>query len=180
MAKEKSKTKSSFNKWRFAKWSLYIGTYLSPLLPASILTVSNWNKWFKLSDNKLSIGMGFVSLMISVIITIIGVAKRDSILKEKISPLFYLSLVIACWAISLMFLASIANEFGNMLLYTSFGLVGGATCDQINKSKVIKEVNFYYQTLIDNGLLIKQQKEKERREKIKAQAESEAKRRATF
>lgn len=178
MAKEKSKTKSSYRKWNTVKWSLYAGTYTLPLVPAGIVTGVNWNEWFN-KENSWSIGLGFGMLLITVLITIIGVAKRDKIMSEKVSSLYYLAAVLACWAIVLMFLASIANQFGYMLLYTCFGLLGGATCDQVRKSKVDGEVEFYKQLLIDNGLLESERRKRQRQELARREAQNEAKRRAT-
>lgn len=176
--KNKSKTKTSYNKWNTAKWSLYAGTYILPLTPAAIITGVNWEEWFT-RENSWSIGLGFGMMLVTVLITIIGVAKRDKIMTEKVSSLYYLAAILACWAIVLMFLASIANQFGYMLLYTCFGLLGGATCDQIRKSKVDGEVEFYKQLLIDNGLIESERRRKERQELAKQEAEKEAKRRAT-
>lgn len=178
MAKKvKSKTKTKFRKWKAAKYSLYAGTYLLPLTPAVVITGVNWNEWFN-KENSWSIGMGFGMLLLTVLITIIGVAKRDKILNEKVSSLYYLAAVLACWAVVLMFLASIANQFGYMLLYTCFGLLGGATCDQVRKSKVDGEVLFYKELLIENGLDANERKRAEKREKAKQDAIDEAKRRA--
>ena len=174
----KSKTKSSYNKWNTAKWSLYAGTYVLPLTPAAIITGVNWNEWFN-KENSWSIGLGFGMMLITVLITIIGVAKRDKIMSEKVSSLYYLAAILACWAIVLMFLASIANQFGYMLLYTCFGLIGGATCDQVRKSKVDGEVQFYKELMIETGLDERENKRRERKEKARKEAIEEQKRRAT-
>lgn len=176
--KIKSKTKSTYRKWNTAKWSLYAGTYVLPLTPAAIITAVNWDEWFN-KENNWSIGLGFGMMLVTVLITIIGVAKRDKILNEKVSSLYYLAAILACWAIVLMFLASIANQFGFMLLYTCFGLIGGATCDQVRKSKVDEEVKFYKELVQEAGLDIREQKRKEKKEKARQEALNEAKRRAT-
>lgn len=175
--KEKSATKSAYRKWNAAKWSLYCGTYACPLVPAVAITAVHWEEWFQ-KDSGWSIGLGFGSLLLTVLLTIIGVAKRDKILNEKVSSLYYLSGILACWAIVLMFLASIANQFGYMLLYTAMGLLGGATCDQIRKSKVDSEVMFYRELICDVGLDDRLRKRNEKREKARREAEEEAKRRA--
>lgn len=179
MAKKiKSKTKSSYNKWNTAKWSLYAGTYIFPLTPAAIITGVNWEEWFN-KENSWSIGLGFGMMLVTVLITIIGVAKRDKIMSEKVSSLYYLAAILACWAIVLMFLASIANQFGYMLLYTCFGLLGGATCDQVRRSKVDGEVKFYKELMIETGLDERESKKRARKEKARQEAIEEQKRRAT-
>lgn len=148
---KKNKVKSKYIKWKVAKVSLHAGTYVCPLVPAGIMIGINWHKWFN-SSNQWSIGLGFGSLLLSALITIIGVAKRDEVINKNVSSLFYLAAVMACWAISLMFLASIANQFGYMLLYTAMGLIGGATCDQINRMKVNKEVALYQGAFNDSNM----------------------------
>lgn len=175
--KIKSKTKSTYNKLNTAKWSLYAGTYILPLTPAAIITGVNWNEWFN-RENSWSIGLGFGMMLVTVLITIVGVAKRDKIMSEKISSLYYLAAILACWSIVLMFLASIANQFGYMLLYTCFGLIGGATCDQIRR-KVDEEVKFYKELMVETGLDDHENKRRERKEKARQEAIEEQKRRAT-
>ena len=143
----------------------------------------------KIINFKLSISVYLASLMGVIIIIVafafmlITLGNIKNMVGEYESDASkaknYLAAILACWAIVLMFLASIANQFGYMLLYTCFGLLGGATCDQIRKSKVDGEVEFYKQLLIDNGLIESERRRKERQELAKQEAEKEAKRRAT-
>lgn len=177
MKKQKSITKSSYKKWKAIKYTLYGGTYVCPLIPAVVITGLNWSDWFA-GDNSWSIGLGFGSLLLSVIVTIVGITKRDKILSDKVSPLYSFAVILACWAIVLLFLASITSQLGYMMLYTCLGLAGGATCDQARKLKVDKEVDFYKQLVIDNDLDEKLRKQKEKREKARQEAINEAKRRA--
>lgn len=172
----KSKTVSTYRKWKFLKYLLYTGTYAIPLAPACVMLINNWNEWF--NNNEWSIGLGFGTLLLTVFITIYGVAKRDTIINEKVSSIYYLAFLVGLWAIVLMFLASIANQFGFMLLYTCFGLVGGGTCDQIKRSKVDKTVSFYKEIINEAGLDEREVKQNEKREQLRKQAFEEAKRRA--
>jgi len=167
--KPKSKTKSTYNKYRVAKYSLKAGTYVVPLVPDATILGVNWEEWVNQS-NSWSLGVGFTSLLLTVIMTIWGIAKRDEVVKKNISPLFYLAILLAMWAICLMFLATIASNFGYLLLAASAGLIGGATCDQVNKSKIIPETEFYKKIMQDAGLDEKYNK----REAIKQQAYAEA------
>lgn len=174
--KPKSKTKSLYRRWRVAKAGLYVGTYTLPLVPASTMLMENWNEWF--NNDEWSIGLGFGMLLLTVFITIYGVAKRDKIMNDHVSPIYYLAFLLGLWAIVLMFLASIANEFGQMLLYTCFGLVGGASCDQLRKSKVDNEVEFYRQIICEAGLDERLKIKQEKKEMARKRAFEEAKRRA--
>lgn len=148
--KKKTKTQKKYRNLQIVRWSLYSGTYLIPLVPAGIMLGINWEEWF--SKDQWSIGLGFGMLLLTILITILGIAKKDEVVKKNVSALFYFAGLMSLWAVSLMFLASIANEFGYMLLYTACGLLGGATCEQINKTKIIKEVDQYKKILIQSGL----------------------------
>lgn len=181
MAKKiKSPTKSAYRKWKATKIGLRTGTYVCPVVPAGIITAINWSDWFAKS-NSWHLGLGFSSLLVTVIVTIYGVAKRDQIMKEHISSLFYLSGLMAMWAVVLMFLASIANHFGIMLLYTAIGIVCGATCDQVDKSIVTEQVKFYKDLIEENALDARSRKRKEKIERAikEAQHEAELRKRAT-
>lgn len=174
--KEKSRTKALYRRWRVAKGSLYVGTYTLPLVPASVMLTNNWNEWF--NNDQWSIGLGFGMLLLTVFITIFGVAKRDKVMSENVSSIYYLAFLLGLWSIVLMFLASIANEFGLMLLYTCFGLVGGGTCDQLRKVKVDSEVEFYRQIIVEAGLDERLKIKEQKKEQARQRAFDEAKRRA--
>lgn len=145
-----TKTQKKYQALKTTKWCLYAGTYVVPLIPSAVLVGINWDNWF--NQDKWSIGIGFGMLLITILTTILGIAKKDKFLNAKVSSLYYLAGLMALWGITLLFLASIANQFGSMLLYTACGLVGGSTCDQINKSYVSKKIDFYKSVLKDSGL----------------------------
>lgn len=169
MKKAKSVTKRTYKKWKITRYSLKASTYLLPLVPEGIILGINWNEWFATKES-WSIGLGFGSLLVTVLVTILGIAKRDEFINKNVSSLFYLSGLMAMWAVVLMFLASIANQFGIMLLYTSAGICAGATCDQVNKAVVIPEVEWYKEMLKDVGLDQKEEKRKAIREKARQEA----------
>ena len=173
----KTQTQKSYRNWSIVKWLLYGGTYATPLIPAGIMVGVNWEEWFTPQES-VSLGLGFASLLLTIVITIVGIGKRDKILRDSFSPLYYFAMILALWAIVLMFLASIAHELGTMLLYTCFGLVGGATCDQFRKTKVDENVNMYKALINEFELDDKQVARRRKRERARALAEEESKRRA--
>lgn len=170
MKTKKTPTQKKYSSWKTTKYVLKASTYVVPLVPEGIILGINWNEWFTVS-NSWSIGLGFGSLLVTIMVTILGIAKRDDVVKENISPMFYLAGLMAMWAVSLMFLASIAQNFGTMLLYTAAGICGGATCDQINKTVVAEKVKMYKEILVEVGL----DKENNKLEELKEQALKEAK-----
>ena len=169
--KLKSQTRSAYNKWRTLKWSLYGGTYTLPLVPAMVMVGVNWDEWVAQSRNAWSIGLGFGMLLLTVFITILGIAKKDEFVKKFVSPLFYFGGILALWGFSLLFLARIASAFGYMLLWTCLGLLGGAIADQVNRSLVQKEVIYYKKLIIDVGLDEKTEKRKLQKQLAKQEAE---------
>lgn len=179
MAKKvKSATKSTYNKWRVASYSLKSLTYLLPLAPEATMLGLKWEE-YTTKSNSWSLGLGFSSLLLTVIVTIVGIAKRDKFITKKVSSLFYLAILMAMWAVVLMFLAKIAYSLGYMFLFTSLGVCGGGICDQINKSKVSPEVTWYREMIKEVGLDNKENKRKLKREKARLEAEREAKENGT-
>ncbi|MCK9577608.1 MAG: hypothetical protein M0R51_17010 [Clostridia bacterium] len=171
--KIKSQTRSAYNKWRTLKWSLYGGTYTLPLVPAMVMVGVNWDEWVAQSRNAWSIGLGFGMLLLTVFITILGIAKKDEVINKIASPLFYFAGILALWAFSLLFLSRIASEFGYMLLWTCLGLLAGASADQVNRSLVKKELAFYKKLIVDVGLDSKTEKRKLQKQLAKEEAERE-------
>lgn len=175
MAKFKSKTLSTYRKWTTAKWALYAGMYLLPLIPASIMTGVHWEEWFK--NCGTSLPFGFVTLLLGVVMTLIGIVKRDEIFKQNISGIFYFALVFVVLGLSFKFLSNICNQMGDMFLLTALGILAGATSDQVNKSLATPRVKEYKQLIKDNCLDMRSIKRKERKEKAAKEAKEEAERR---
>lgn len=174
MAKFKSKTISSYHKWNTARWSLYAGMYILPLVPATVMTGLNWEKWFE--NCGTSLPFGFITLLLGVVMTLIGIAKRDDIFKQNISGLFYFTLVFVVLGLAFKFLSNICNQMGNMFLLTAVGILTGATSDQFNKSLVTPRVKEYKKLIEDNCLDMRSIKKRERKEKAEKEAKEEAER----
>ncbi len=172
MAKFKSKTISTYRKWSVAKWSCYGGMYVLPLVPASVMTGINWEQWFK--NCGPSLPFGFITLLLGVVMTLIGIAKRDEIFKQNISGLFYFALVFAVLGLSFKFLSNICNQMGDMFLLTTIGIISGATSDQVNKSLITPRVKEYKKLIEDNCLDTRSMKKRERKERAEREAKEEA------
>jgi hypothetical protein len=164
MKKNLTKTQKLHRNWKTASIVSKIGVYTCPFIPASIITAINAEEWF--SENPWSIGIGFASLLISVLSSILAVASKDKLLKNKISVLYGLAGLFACFGISFMFLASISQNFGQMFLFTSFGLVGSATCNQLDE-KLFSLKEKWYKEILNKAGIDKQDKVLERK-KIEA------------
>ena len=173
---KKEKKTSTIKKYKSLKGTkacLYLSTYTMPLIPASIMAGVNWDTWLEQCSNKGSLGLGFGSLLVSILITLLGVVKRDKIAQSVISPFFTYAGIMALWGVSLVFLSDIAYNFGVMLLFSCLGLIGSATADQVNKNYVSKEIAFYEELIKENGLGKVENKKREKREQAKRDAEIE-------
>lgn len=170
--KQKLKTIKEYQKWNVIKWSLYGAMFVTPLAPAATMTAINWEDWFAKSG--VSLPCGFVMLVISTLLSIIFIWKKDEITKKSVSAIFYLSLVFACFGCAFMFLAKLFEQVGHIFLATALGLVASGTSDQFNKSLVKPRVAEYKELIDTNGLDTRAKKKAERKAQAKADAEKEA------
>lgn len=178
--KPKSKTLKTYRRLKLTSRLLYASTYVMPLIPAAIMVGINWDEWVAQTNNGWSLGLGFGSMLLAVLVTIVGIAKRDEIVEEKVSPLFYFAALLSVWSVALLFLATIAHELGIMLGYTVVGLVGAGVADQVNKN-VIKPKREMYKEIVDEaGLDEKAIARKRKKEQLLKQAEKEKRERQAF
>lgn len=170
--KQKSKTVSTYHKWQATKVGLYVGKYLAPCVPATVITAVNWDEWFVKSG--ASLPFGFATLLISVIVTILAITKGDDLVSKNVSKIYYIAGVMAVWSISFMFLANILQQMGQMLLWTIAGIVTAGTCDQVNMSLVNSRINEYKTLIEENCLNSSARKRAERKARAEAEAKAEA------
>lgn len=168
MAKVKT-TERHYKNWKKAKVGLYIAQWSMPFIPATVITAVNWNDWF--ANQGLSLPFGFVSLLVSVLLSILAIYKRDDDAEKKISPIYSVAMILAVWGSTFLLLANIMDQMGFMFLATAGGVVGSATASQVNKSKIQPRID-EYRKLLDENVLDKKAQAKEQRE---IQAKEEAK-----
>lgn len=168
--KQKSPTISAYKKWKLTGSAFWLGKYLLPITPATVITAINWNDWFV--DAGASLPMGFASLLISVLVTIISIAKKDDLVEKNVSSLFFIAGIMAVWAISFMFLANILQQMGQMLLFTVAGIVGGGITDQLDMKLAKPRIAEYKKLIEENGLDKRSQKKIVREQKAKEEAEN--------
>ena len=173
--KELPKTVIAYRKWNAAKWGLYAGMFAAPVIPASIMTAINWNEWF--AQSGVSLPLGFASLLVSTVLSIIGIWKKDDITNKAVSAVYYLALIFVCFGATFLFLANIFSQVGYMFLLTAGGLAVGGTSDQVNKSLVKPRVEEYKKLIEENALDERAKKKAERKAQAKLDAEKELKER---
>lgn len=163
----KSKTLQKRNSLRVAKYSLKIGSFAMPLIPFSIIVGVNANDWFATTDG-FSIGMGLAMLLVSTLITYLVAAKKTKIF-EGFSGFWSACIIIVCWGVCLLFLGTIINELGSMLLYVGLSLLASAIMDETESRVVEEKLEFYNELVSANNLDKKEvakKKEKEQAEKL--------------
>ena len=173
--KEKSPTVRTYKNWKSARLALYVATFSSPLIPASIMTIINWDEWFQQSG--ISLPLGFASLLVSTLLSIIGIWKKDNLMNKTISAVYYLALLFVGFAAAFLFLANLMSQVGYMFLATAGGLLAGGTADQVNKSLVKPRVKEYRNLIDKNGLDARAKRKLERKKQAKLDAENEEKER---
>lgn len=167
-SKQPKTTVQKLNFWKRWRLGLTVGEFGMPLIPFGIILGINWSDWVGNSASEgWSIGMGFGMLIVSVICAIIGIWKKDEMVKSKVSGIFYVAIVLALMGFSFKLLASIFNSFGDMLLYVCFSVVGSGVVAQVNKSKVQNEVRRYERLVRENGLDKKSARELEDEEQAR-------------
>lgn len=168
MAKVKT-TEQHYKNWKRGKNALYVAQWVMPFVPATVITAINWEEWF--ANQGLSLPFGFVSLLVSVLVSILSIYKNDDDTDKKLSPIYSVAMMLACWGATFLLLANIMDQMGIMFLATAGGVIGSGTASQINKSVVKPRID-EYRKLLDENLLDKKAQAKDQREQ---QAKQEAK-----
>lgn len=155
-AKKEKKARTTLQKYTlWHRWSiaLEVTKYAMPAIPFGVILGINWSDWFGNNESQgWSIGVGFGMLIVSTVMAIVEIMKKDEIAKTNVSMLYYISIVFVLVGFSFKLLASIANEFGDMFLYVSCGIVGSGCVDQVNKAWISKKAAFYKKLVEDNEL----------------------------
>ena len=166
-------TVKQMNKYRGASIGLKCASYGCCLVPAGVIVGVNWNDWFaQADDGKVSIGLGFGMLIVSTLLSVIMVMKRDKEFMKKYSPMFYVALLVLCWGATFALLSALAKEFASMLIYVGIGVACGAICDEVNIAAIKPRYEKYKKLVFDYGLVDKAQAEINAREQAKKDREA--------
>lgn len=171
-AKKQRTTLQKLKYWKRWRDALTFSEFMMPLIPFGVILGINWSDWVGDSPSAgWSIGMGFGMLIVATISAIVGIWKKDEMVKSKMSGIFYVAIVLAIVGFSFKLLASVFNAFGDMLLYVCTSVVASGAVAQVNKSYVSKEVARYQKLVSENGLDRKSAKEIDDEEQAKKEGE---------
>lgn len=174
--KPKLKTVQMYQRWRNGKYALLAGAVASPLLPATIVTIINWEEWFQKSS--ISLPFGFASLILTVIVAILGMLKSEVIFKKADIALFFLAGLFMCVGLTCLFLASLFTQMGWMWMYVGGGLLASATEVVVERRVIEPNVQFYKALIEENCLDEKSKRRKKKEEQARKDAELDAQRQA--
>lgn len=180
MAKEKkvrvkSKTVRNKNILKGVNWGMWGAKFALPFIPATVMTIINWDEWF--ANTHGSLPAGFLLMVVGTLVSIIGIWKKDKFMEKHISPLFVLVIGLVLVAASFLLLANILYQAGIMFLYCAAGALAAAIDDQVQMSVVSPRLVEIEEDIKEGGLDRKTNKREARRQKRLAEME-EARRRA--
>lgn len=173
--KVKSKTVRQRNALKVANASMIGAKFAMPFIPATTMTIINWDEWFKQTQGGLP--AGFLALVLATAISIIGIWKKDKLVEKHISPLFVFALALFVVAASFLWLANVMHQAGMMFLFTAGAVVAAAVDDQVQQSVVVPALKELNEDIKEGGLDKKTNKREERKKRRLAEMD-EARRRA--
>lgn len=129
--------------------SLKCGVFLCPIIPGVVITCVNAGEWF--ASKPYSIGLGFASLIITILVSILMVYKKSEIFKT-ISKLWGAVIVLVLLGVTFLFLAEIADNLGMMFLATACGVCGSSVCNEVDKRIIMPKVEYQKEIINAVGL----------------------------
>ena len=173
--KKEKTTLEKLKYWKRWQLGLTVSEFAMPVIPFGVILGINWSDWVgESASNGWTLAMGFGMLIVSVILAIVGIWKKDEVVNSKISGIFYIAIIMAILGFSFKLLASVFNTFGDMFLYVCTSVVASGAVAQVNKSYVKKEVLRYQELVKENGL--DKKSEREIQDELQAKKEGEEKR----
>ena len=148
--------------------ALKVGAYSCGLVPATVITAVNANEWF-VTNEKVSVSFGFVSLILAVVTTLVSAINKDNAIAKKFGALLTVGLNALIWGVALMLLSSLLEELASMFLFTAIGILTGGIIDTYDTKVVQPELAFYTQLCEENSL----SKTSNSHEEAKRQAEKD-------
>lgn len=161
--KIKSKTVRQRTALKVTNVSMIGAKYAMPFIPATIMTIINWDEWFAQTNGGLP--LGFLTLVVATIISIIGIMKKDALVQKNVSPLFVFALALFCVAASFLWLSNVMYQAGMMFLWTACAVVAAAVDDQVQQSVVVPAIKELDEDIKEGGLDRKTNKREQRRQK---------------
>lgn len=163
--KKKTKTEKRYSAWKWTHRGMKYGSYPLSAVPLAVYSGINWDAWLK-QTNSYSLGWGFGTAVLGVLVMVFGLTTFDEIISKKMSRLVTFGVGVLIIGASFLLLAELYRVLGYMLLCVGGGLAGGGVVTTIDKAAILPVVNRYQETLKGTKL----DKEGTKRKKIRDQA----------
>lgn len=171
MAKNKkslSKTEQEYRKWKNIHRGLKIAIVPTTIAPMAATIGVNWNQWFKYED-KLSVAFGLVLAIITTVLSVVAILKKDSELMKKIGPFVTLGIGMMLWGGVCLLLAALLDELGRLLVIAGSSILAAACEDIVDKQVVLPKYEYMVKLADETGISKKGQWQ----QKMEAQAQEE-------
>lgn len=172
--KIKSKTLRQRNALIVTNVVMYGSKYAMPFVPATVMTIINWDEWFAQTNGGLP--AGFLALVVATVISILGILKRDKLAEKHISTIIPFALALFVVAASFLWLSNVMHQAGMMFLYTACAVAVSAIDDQVQQSVVKPALIEIEEDIKDAGMSKKENKRQERKKERLAEMEEARKR----
>lgn len=166
--RKRTKTEKKYSAWKITHGTLKYGSYPLSAVPLAAYSGVNWNDWLK-QTNSYSLGWGFATAILGILVIVFGLTTFDEIISKKISRLFTFGAGLLIIGVSFVVLAELYRVLGFMLLCVGGGLAGGGISVTVDKA-AIQPVVARYQKVLKGTTL---DKEKKKEDKIIEQAKKD-------
>ena len=172
MAKKNNEpqTLKEYKKWRNIHYGLKVAPVVTVAAPLGAEIGINWNDWFAQED-KFSVAFGLVLAVITTVLSVLAIVKKDSEVMKKVGPFISLGIGFLLWGAVCWFLSTLLFQLAYLLITAGISILAAAIEDGVDKAVVKEKYEYLKQLADDNGFTKKGKWEMER----KAQAEYDAK-----
>lgn len=132
------KTLKDYKNWRNLHYGLKAAPVATVAAPLGIEVGLNWNDWFKVED-KLSVGLGLILAVITTILSVIAITKKDSELIKKAGPFISLGIAFLLWGAVCWLLYSLLYQLAYLLLTAGTSILVAAIEDSVDKWLVVEK-----------------------------------------
>ena len=159
------KTLRDYKKWRNIHYGLKAAPFATVTVPLGIEIGVNWNEWFTIED-KMSVAFGLILAVITTILSVLAIAKKDSELMKKVGPFISLGIGFLLWGAVCWFLSSLLYQLAYLLITAGSSILVASIEDAVDKGMVYEKYEYTKQLAEENGFT--------KKGKWKKQAEAQA------
>lgn len=171
---KRTKTQRRLAGWKFLNGFMVTSKYVVAELPATIMVIIKHNDWFPSVTQTVSVSTGFSMFCLTILISIICMAKKEETFK-KVSPFIVAASYLIVFGVVALFLASILSDFGFLLLFTGVGMAVAVIEDTVQRNVIKKRVEYWSGVLSDAGLNEQENNDKAKKAADVKRAKEEAK-----